>query len=99
MGTSRMMVEQLGTATTPGAERSGARASGLISGMTSGQPGSARWAEDLSITVAPALMAIGAKALAVSEPAAKKARFTPSNERSPSSSTTRGLPRYGILEP
>ena len=71
----------------------------LISGITSGTFGSMRKAEELSITTAPALTAIGANLREMLPPAENSAMSTPSKERSVSSSITTGLPRKATVLP
>src|SRR5438270_6053159 len=65
-GVMEMMAQQLGLAMIPRWPR---RVSGLISGTTSGTCGSRRKAEELSMTVAPARTASGAKRFEVPDPA------------------------------
>ena len=91
-----MIVEQLGLAMMPLCFRA---SRGLISGTTSGVCGSMRNADELSTTTAPALTATGANRLLLSPPAENKARSTPANELSVSSSTVYSRPRSVILRP
>ena len=71
----------------------------LISGITSGTFGSIRKADELSMTTAPALTAIGANFLAMPLPAENSAMSTPSKESSVSSSTTIASPRKPSVLP
>src|SRR5436190_4058265 len=71
----------------------------LISGMTSGTPGSMRNADELSTTTAPAFTAIGAKFLEMPLPAENSAISTPLNEVAPSSSISMLSPRKLIVLP
>src|SRR5438270_513606 len=89
-GVMEMMAQQLGLAMIPRWPR---RASGLISGTTSGTCGSRRNAEELSMTVAPARTASGAKRFEVPDPAEKSASCTPSKPSSVSSRTGSSRPR------
>jgi hypothetical protein len=69
----------------------------LISGITSGTVGSMRKAEELSMTTAPALTAIGANFLEMPAPAENSAISTPSNESLRSSSMTIRSPRNSMV--
>src|SRR5258706_4035850 len=95
-GVMAMMVEQLGLAIMP---LWLARASGLISGMTRGTPGSIRNAEELSTTTAPARAAMGANFLEMEPPALKKAISTPWKLFSVSTWTVTFLPLNVIFFP
>src|SRR5580692_11553397 len=95
-GVMEMMAQQLGLAMMPACPRT---AWGLISGTTSGTLGSMRKADELSITVAPARTAIGAKRLDVAPPAENSAISTPSKLDSVSSCTARAASPNGRLLP
>jgi hypothetical protein len=71
----------------------------LISGITSGTFGSMRKADELSITTAPALTAIGANFLEMPPSAENSAMSTPSKEFSVSSSITIRCPRKSSVLP
>src|SRR5579864_9475358 len=95
-GVIEMMAQQLGLAMMPRCVRSAAR---LISGTTSGTCGSMRKAEELSITVAPACTASGAKRFEVALPAENNATSTPWKLSAPSSRTVSCSPRNGSCLP
>jgi hypothetical protein len=83
-GISAVIAEQLGTAMMP---LCSAMRRPLISGIANGTLGSMRKAEELSITTAPALTAIGENFREMPLPAENSAISTPSKESSRSSST------------
>ncbi len=95
-GTSAVIAAQFGTAMMPLCSRI---RPALISGITSGTFGSIRKAEELSITTAPALTAIGANFREMPPPAENSAMSTPSKERSVSSSITIFCPRKSMVLP
>ena len=71
----------------------------FTSGITSGTFGSIRKADELSITTAPALTAIGANLREMLPPAENSAMSTPSKERSFNSSMTIRIPRKSSVLP
>jgi hypothetical protein len=71
----------------------------LISGITNGTFGSIRKADELSMTTAPHLTAIGENLLETLLPAENSAMSTPSKEFSTSSSMTISCPRKASLLP
>jgi len=85
-----MIAQQLGLAMIPRWLR---RLCALISGTTSGTAGSMRKADELSITVAPACTASGAKRREVAAPAENSATCTPAKLSAHSSRTTSRSPR------
>src|SRR5262245_1336752 len=91
-----MIAAQFGFAMMP---RWPAIVSGLISGTTSGTAASMRNAEELSTTIAPRAVAMGAYLRDVEPPAEKSARSTPSNELSFSSVTVTDPPANGSFLP
>src|ERR1700730_18123704 len=95
-GTSTVIAAQFGTARMP---LCSLIRLALISGITSGTVGSIRKAEELSMTTAPALTAIGANFLEMPAPAENNARSTPANEFSLSSSITIRSPRNSMVLP
>ena len=95
-GTSAVIAEQFGLAMMPLCSR---MRPALISGITSGTFGSMRKAEELSITTAPALTAVGANFREMPPPAENSAISTPSNEFSVSSSITILSPRKSMVLP
>src|SRR6185295_5324139 len=72
---------------------------GLISGITKGTAGSMRNAEELSMTTAPALAAIGPNFFEMDPPALKNAISTPAKLFSVSSSTSMSRPPKVIFLP
>ena len=92
-GTSAVIAEQFGLAMMP---LCSLMRPALISGITSGTFGSMRKAEELSMTTAPALTAIGANFLEMPPPAENSAMSTPSKERSVSSSIAIFWPRKSM---
>jgi hypothetical protein len=89
-GIKAVIAEQLGTAMMP---LCSAIRRPLISGMASGTLGSMRKAEELSITTAPALTAIGENFRDTPLPAENSAISTPSKESAPSCSMVIVSPR------
>ena len=89
-GTSAVIAEQFGTAMMPLCSRIRWP---LISGITRGASGSMRKADELSMTTAPALTAIGENLLETLLPAENSAMSTPSKEFSVNSSITSSWPR------
>src|SRR5882724_450772 len=93
--TTIWIVEQFGLATIPlGILRS---ASGLTSGTTSGTSGSMRQALELSITIAPALAAIGLDSRLTDAGVLDRTISTPTNASGRIGSTVYLLPLNSIV--
>src|SRR5256885_11942012 len=89
-GTAIWMVEQFGLATIPFGMRRSAWA--LTSGTTSGTSGSMRQALELSMTMAPALAAIGLISRLTAAGVLERTMSTPANASGLIGSTGYGLP-------
>src|SRR5580698_1383495 len=95
-GISAVIAEQLGTAMIP---LCSAIRRPLISGIASGTLGSMRYAEELSMTTAPAFTAIGENLRETPLPAENRAISTPLKESSRSSSISMVSPRKPTVLP